>query len=302
MNRLILPSFYFLSAFSYLISLLPDRLRNGLAALMYFKIYHLVGYRRKIVRENLKAAFPEKSTEERLKIEQRFYKHFCRLLLEINAGQSISEKKIRERFLFKNLDVLNQFLEKGKSVALVFGHYGNWEWTVSLPLVLSFPVLAIYQPLTNPFMDKKMIKVRSRFGLTPVPMHQIYKELYQRQKEGQATVTYFAADQSPNRSQIKEWFTFLNQPTGVFQGTERIAKKLNQAVVYLKVNPVKPGYYEADFEVLAENAESCSENEITLKHLAVLEEMIRLKPEYWLWTHKRWKHKPLKNAVNELKE
>lgn len=293
MNRLYLLLFNLISGFTYVFSLMPRSLRNAVAKVLYFKIYYLFRYRKKVVRENLRLSFPDQSKEEQIRIEKNFYRHFSRLLLEINAGQSISENEMRNAFRYKNPELLLHYLNQGKSIILVFGHYGNWEWSISLPLVLNYPVLGVYQPLTNAYMDQKMKKIRNRFGMIPIPMQHIYKELVQRQKEGRPAVSYFIADQSPNRSQIKEYFRFLNQPTGVFQGAERIARKLNQVVIYMNIKPLEGGVYESDFELLVENPADCSENEITLKHLDKLEKLIENAPEFWLWTHKRWKHKPL---------
>lgn len=293
MRRLKLLVYSLASGLSYLFSLMPRSLRNVLAKVLYFKIFYLFRYRKKVVQENLRHSFPDKTQDEQIRIEKNFYRHFCRLLLEINAGQSISENEMRKAFRYKNPELLLHYLNQGKSIILVFGHYGNWEWSISLPLVLNYPVLGVYQPLTNAFMDQKMKKIRSRFGMIPIPMHHIYKELVQRQKDGRPAVSYFIADQSPNRSQIKEYFQFLNQPTGVFQGAERIARKLNQVVIYMNIKPLKSGVYEANFELLEENPATCSENEITLKHMQKLETLIKKAPEFWLWTHKRWKHMPL---------
>lgn len=293
MNRLYLLLFNLISGFTYVFSLMPRSLRNAVAKVLYFKIYYLFRYRKKVVRENLRLSFPDQSKEEQIRIEKNFYRHFSRLLLEINAGQSISENEMRNAFRYKNPELLLHYLNQGKSIILVFGHYGNWEWSISLPLVLNYPVLGVYQPLTNAYMDQKMKKIRNRFGMIPIPMHHIYKELVQRQKDRRPAVSYFIADQSPNRSQIKEYFRFLNQPTGVFQGAERIARKLNQVVIYMNIKPLEGGVYDSDFELLVENPADCSENEITLKHLDKLEKLIENAPEFWLWTHKRWKHKPL---------
>lgn len=277
----------------WLVAWIPAPLRNAKAWLLAWLIQHGIRYRRKVVRTNLLNAFPDKSLHDIKIIETKFYRQFTRLLLEINAGRVLTNSEMASKIKYKNPELLEQYLTKGQSVILVFGHYGNWEWTVGLPLILNHPVLAIYHPLTNPRMDKVMQKIRSRFGLIPVPMKSIYKELVNRAKADEAVVTFFIADQSPNRSQIKQYFPFLNQPTGVFQGTERIAAKLGQAVVYMKMNLLQPGYYEAEFFPLVENAALCSENEITTKHLKMLEDNIIQRPELWLWTHKRWKHKPL---------
>jgi len=276
-----------------LIAWIPAPLRNAKAFVLAWLIQHVIRYRRKVVRSNLHHSFPEKTPQDLKIIETKFYRHFTRLLLEINAGRALSNKEMASKVIYKNPEILRHYLDKGQGVSLVFGHYGNWEWTVGLPLILGYPVLAIYHPLTNPKIDQIMKKIRSRFGVIPVPMKAIYKELVRREKAGQPVLTYFAADQSPNRSQIKEYFTFLNQPTGVFQGAERIASKLGQAVVFMKMDLIRPGYYEAEFIPLVENAASCSDNEITMKHLRLLEECIIQRPELWLWTHKRWKHKPL---------
>ena len=240
---------------------------------------------------NLNKSFPEKSQKELNGITRRFYRHFCDSFIESFYALNISEKEIRKRYKYKNVEVLNQLYEKNKSVILVFGHYGNWDWLNSLPLYTKHKNYALYHPLRNKYFDELFIQIRGKFGVKLIPMKTAYKDMLTVSKNNILTITYFLTDQRPVWSSIRFWTTFLHQETPVLTGSEVIAKKLNQAVVYLDIQKVKRGFYEAEFELLAENPKETEEFEITESHTRKLESIIIRKPDYWLWSHKRWKLK-----------
>jgi Kdo2-lipid IVA lauroyltransferase/acyltransferase len=284
---------------SWIIALLPLRIQYLIADLLWIVITYIVRYRRKVVTENLKNAFPEKSLREISKIRRKFYRHFADLIIESNALQSLSSARLKERCKITNPELLDQYYAQGRSVILVLGHYGNWEWLSSVPLWVQAPCITIYKPLNNKFMGDFINRLRSRFGIKTVPMQHIYRELTTLKHYNIPSISFFLADQSPTKSQIRYWATFLNQPTGVFLGTEKMAIKLNAVIVFLKMNKVKRGYYEITFVSLFDDLTGIDDHTITLTHLKALEEEINAKPEFWLWSHRRWKHKPDVKSLHE---
>ena len=190
----------------------------------------------------------------------------------------------------KNPELCNDLYEKGKSITLLMSHYGNWEWSAITPRYLKHKVLPIYKPLHNPHFDRMIKKSRERFGAETIPMDKIMRTLMEYKIKGIPTLTFFIADQRPRWAQIQYWTTFLNQDTPVILGPEKIARKMDHAVLFLKITPVKRGHYEAEYISLFEHTGETMPYEITDSYLAILEKTIREKPEYWLWTHDRWKH------------
>ena len=202
----------------------------------------------------------------------------------------MSPKRILKHMRFKNPEVIEDLYKKNKGVILVTGHYGNWEWLISLQMLVGYKTLAIYKQLNNRYFDRMYINIRSRYGMTPVPMNRILRELISREQKNELTLTYSLSDQRPLFRYIQYWTRFLNQDTPVYLGTEKIARKMNLAVVFLKMRKIRRGFYETEFIPLFENSRETKEHEITDKYLSILEKTINDRPELWLWTHKRWKH------------
>lgn len=269
---------------------LPLRLQYVLADLLYF-LMRITGYRKKVIRSNLKNALPEKSEKERKCIERKFYRHLADSLLESVAQMGFSVKELARRFRFKNPELINSFARQGKSVLLATAHYANWEWFTSFPLISPFKVLAIYKPLRNPFMDKLFVRIRERTGAIACPMEDVVRKIYSFRDQNIPTLTYFIVDQRPLRKSIGYWDIFLHQETPFYLGIEKIARKTNFPVFFMKVDKIKRGYYEAEFILLEEEPSGTLPYEITRKHIRLLENIIREKPELWLWSHRRWKHK-----------
>lgn len=273
-----------------LFTMLPLRIQYIFADILYFLLL-ISGYRKKIVRNNLKNAFPEKSKKERKEIERKFYRHLADNLLESVAQLGFSKEEISRRFRFKNPDLINQYAHLGQSVLLATAHYANWEWFASFPLLSPFKVLAIYKPLRNPFIDKLFIAIRERTGAIACPMEDVVRKIYYYRDKTIPTLTYFIVDQRPLRKSIGYWGIFLHQETPFYLGIEKIARKTNFPVFYMKVDKLARGYYEAEFILLSEKPALNKPFEITQKHIRLLEEIIRQRPELWLWSHRRWKHK-----------
>lgn len=277
--------------FLSILSLLPLSVLYIIADVVYVLLYRVFGYRKKIVRENLQKSFPEKALSEIVNIERQYYKYLANLILEVVKMPSISKTELQKRYKFNGLEQLNEYFEQKKGVLICSAHYGNWEWG-TLALGLSLPVnhYPIYKPLTNATFDKWFEKVRSRFGNRMVSMRQTLRAV--RETQNEASVFSFGNDQSPTVNDLHYWTTFLNQPASIQLGIEKIAKKTNRPIFYLKVNVVKRGYYEVDCIQLCLEPAKTAEFEITELHTRILEKNIQQSPPFWLWSHRRWKHKP----------
>ncbi len=273
----------------YLISLLPHWILYGISDFAYLLLYHVFAYRRKVVNENLRNSFPEKTPAEIKKIERKFFRHLTDVMIETIKEFSISNKAIKKRFKFTNPELFQEHYDNKKSVMMTMGHYNNWEYGVTTPLWVPQECWAVYGKIENPIMDKYLVRTRERFGFTLYPMEQTYDIMLKHQQGDKLYM--FMADQSPHHAKIKYWIPFLNQETPVHIGAEKLSKMLDLAVVFIDIQRVKRGYYEITAQTLFENPKETDEHEITDKYFKVLEEVIRKNPENWLWSHKRWKYK-----------
>lgn len=283
--------FILFDAFSRFLSILPKRAMYFFADLLFLIGYFLIGYRKKVVDENLRNAFPEKSNTEIRKIAKRFYKHLSDVMIEDVAMLHMSPKRLNQFVSVKDLDLLNDLYKQNKNVMGILGHYGNWELLTTIPLHSPYTILTVYKPLKNQFFDRKIYEMRKRFDEVPIPMKQAYKSIARYQNKGEPYIVGMVADQSPPKSGLNFWTTFLNQDTSFFLGAERIARKFNHTVIFPAVKKIKRGSYEIRFKLLVDNPKETAETEITEKYINALENLILEKPEYWLWSHRRWKHK-----------
>jgi Kdo2-lipid IVA lauroyltransferase/acyltransferase len=258
--------------------------------LLYLLACYFPGYRKNMVMMNLHNAFPDKSDREIKKIARGFYRHMCDSIIESFAILTMSRKELEKRVIWKNPGLLDQYYEQGRSVISVFGHYGNWELLCSLPLHTRHRVLALYKPLTNIYFDRFMKKLRQKFGVQAVAATRSYSEILRYHREQVPTISLFLGDQRPARENIRYWTKFLNQDTPVMFGSEHIARKLDHVVVFLAMSKVKRGFYEIEIIPVTEIPGSTGMYEITEMHTRLLEEQIQKRPEYWLWSHNRWKH------------
>jgi KDO2-lipid IV(A) lauroyltransferase len=285
------------------ISLLPFPLLYGLSDFLFVLFYYVLGYRKKIVLGNIQRSFPEKSHEEHLEISKRFYRHFCDLILESLKTFTISEKEVLRRVKCKNPEVINKYYDRKQSVIVAGGHYNNWEiFAVAVNALIKHKAIAIYKPLSNTYFDKKMRDTRSKYGLYMVST-KIVKQIFE-QEANNLTATIFAIDQSPSNPKSAHWMRFLNQDTAVLFGTEKYAKEYNYPVVYGRINKEKRGHYSFEFFDVNEEPALTVHGEITEKITRLLEKDIREIPQYWLWSHRRWKHKSermevLKKSLNQ---
>lgn len=282
-------SFYLSLPFLYGISLLPFPLFYLLSDLLCFLLYRVTGYRKKVVMENLRNAFPEKTEEERKRIAAEYYRNLADIMLETLKMLTISEKEVTRRFKMVNPELPESYCREGRSVVAAVGHFGNWEWgSLIQGSYISEPSIIIYKPLKHPWFDKLFYRMRSRTGAILVPMKQTLRKL--AGYRNQPTVTIFAADQTPVRNESVYWTTFLNQDTPVFLGIEKIAKMTNSVVCFCNVKRLGRGFYDVTYELLFEEPKNTTEYEITEAHIQRLEQRIREDPAEWLWSHRRWKH------------
>lgn len=283
--------YYLALPFIYLISILPFRVLYFISTGLYGLLYYVLGYRKGVVMENLRKSFPEKSEEEIKGIAKRYYKYLCDLFLETFKTLTVSKETMLKHCYFnpQAKAVFDKLAAENKSIVLVMGHLGNWEWAGNtFSLVNKHQLYVIYHPISNKYFDWLMYKMRTRFGTKLIAMKDTFREMLENREELNATA--FIADQTPT-PQNAYWTTFLNQDTPVFKGTEMISRKVNYTVVYATVKRVKRGYYEMFAEVLCENPKGTSDGEISELHTRKLEKDIREQPEVWLWSHRRWKHK-----------
>jgi KDO2-lipid IV(A) lauroyltransferase len=283
--------YYIFFGFNYLITLLPLRVLYLFSDLFYLALYYLAGYRRKVVAANLRNAFPEKSEEERKKIERRFYRHLSDLFVETLKATHMSPKQISRRFAIRDLSGFDRLYREGRSVIALASHYNNWEWFSAVQLAAPFRILTIYKPLKNKYFDQFILNLRTKFGTWASPMHNILRDLVKFRNEKILTMSGFIADQAPPPDEHAYWTTFLNQETGFFRGAEKVAVKYDMPVIFVNINKVKRGYYELDFKLLTDHPGKEAPGYITSRYAEMLEAVIREKPEYWLWSHRRWKHK-----------
>ena len=273
----------------YLIAWLPFRLLYVLSDFLYFILYRLFRYRIQVVNNNLKNAFPEKSGAEIRNIQEQFYRYFCDLILESIKTLTIRPSIVCKRVLFGDMSAFERFYQQKQSVIIVMGHLGNWEMAGAGFSQLPYHRLyVIYHPMKNKYFDQLIYHMRTRLGNRLYPMKETFKGMVANRNE--ITATAFIADQTPS-PHYAFWTTFLNQDTPVFTGTAKISSKLNYPIIYVSVIRLRRGYYQIESELLIEQPALLSEDEISELHTRRLEQDIRSRPEFWLWTHRRWKHK-----------
>ena len=275
----------------YLLLLIPFPFFYWLSDLTFFLLYRVFGYRKKVVMQNLRNAFPEKNEQELEKIVIGFYRYLCDLFLETFKTLTMSKSTaLRHCSLTPEaIALFDQYYKENKSVIIVMGHFGNWEWGGNaFSMQCKQQLYVIYHPLSHKHFNDLLFKMRSRFGTKLIAMKDTFKDMVRNKAEVNATA--FIADQTPSPDSAY-WTTFLNQDTPVFRGTEKIARKMNYPVVYVSVKMKRRGYYELSAETLFEEPKNTSDGEISEAHTRKLEADILEQPETWLWSHRRWKHK-----------
>lgn len=283
--------YYPVLVWMYLHALLPLSLLYILSDILYFWVYIVGRYRKKVVRQNLVHSFPDKSDSERLAVEKAFYHNFCDYFVETMKLLHISDDEMQRRMQFENIDLVKDLMKDGNSALMFLGHYGNWEWVTSLNLYFDGDKTLgqIYRPLKNKAFDDLFLKIRRRFKSVGIAKSDTLRAIIRMRKDKKQMLIGFMSDQTPSVANIHYWTNFLNQDTPVYTGVERIAKQTGFAVVYLDVQKIKRGYYKGIIKLISDNPTQEPEFAITEMYIREMEKTILRNPAYWLWTHKRWK-------------
>ena len=272
------------------VSVLPYPLLYGLSDGLAFILYYILSFRQKVVRENIARCLPEKTPEERKNIEKQFYTNLCDVFLEMAKNLTISEKNIKKRFVFKNIDLINAREKQGQSTILLLGHYSNWEGMLSIGYHLLGKGYGVYTPLSNKYFDRLISKSREKHQAYLLSRYKTIEFIRSNIKEGAVGMYGFINDQSPYPKPKTYWRDFMGTTVPVFTGADRLAKEFNLPVFFTEINRVKRGHYEAEISLLVDDPSACKENEITDLFIEKLEAQIRRDPTQYLWSHNRFKH------------
>lgn len=281
---------FFIHFILQLVSKLPFWAIYQLSNFFFLIIFYLIKYRKKIIKSNLKTAFPQKSDKEINQILRKFYLYLIDVMLETIKMSSISSKTLQKRIYFKDLSIINELYAKKQNFILALGHSGNWEWgSAAFQTQTNYQILVVYRPLSNVFFDKLMLKWRTHFGQKATTMKSTLRNMVTMKNDLFATA--LIADQRPENQNDAYWNVFLNQTTDFLTGAEKLAQKFNYPVIFANVIQEKRGYYGIELSVLQENPTQTKEREITHTFMQYLEKSIQQSPHTWLWSHDRWKHK-----------
>lgn len=276
----------------WLFSLLPFRILYLIADGMYYLIYYVIGYRKQVVFDNLKLVFPEKTEQGRIAIAKKFYRHFIDIfVVEMVKSFTMSKKEMTERNQIKNVDILRKLGNQKKSAILLGAHYANWEWIFVLNDLIEGHGYGVYKKIKNKYFDEKIRITRARFNTTLVPTKEIFNLVDQNHKNRILSVYGFLSDQSPRLQKAFYWDHFLGVKVPVYTGVEVLAKKYDLPIVFFKTKKIKRGYYETTLSLLTDAPGSFKDYDLSSEYLRAVEKMVYEAPEYYLWTHKRFKHK-----------
>lgn len=279
---------YLLLILLWIFSLLPIQILYLISKIIRFIVYDILCYREKVVIDNIQNTFIEKSQTEVIKLKNNFYDYFFELIVEIIKLLSISKDELNKRFTFSNINVIKQALKKNKSVIVVVGHYGNWEWALrSASNLIDTKIIGVYKRINNTIFEWLLLKIRSNTNVLPVEIKSLSRELVNNNEK---KIYAIVADQSPTLEQSNVRINFLNRDTLVYTGVEKISKKYNMPVFYLNIKLTSKGYYESTFEEINSKNINGKKLEITKEFFSKLENQIKSEPRLWLWSHKRWKH------------
>jgi KDO2-lipid IV(A) lauroyltransferase len=283
--------FYIYYIINWVIMLLPLPVLYVFSDFLFVVLYYFPSYRRNGVFTNIRNSFPEKSIEEIRVIERKFYHHLADLFVEIPKLAHMSRAQIVKRATLTNPELIDRLYSEGRDIAAVMAHYNNWEWLQSIIYYTDYQTVSIYKPLKNKQFDRFMLQLREKRGMILTPMSNIIRTILGLRKRNILGIYSFITDQTPPITELKFWTIFLNQDTPVYTGVEKVAIKYDMAVVFFNVQKIRRGHYTYTAEILFEHAAGLPENAITEAHVRRLEELIRAQPEYWIWSHRRWKHK-----------
>ncbi len=275
----------------WFISILPFRLLYIISDFFYFIIFYVIGYRKKVVLNNLQLAFPDKSTSELLTIRKKFYHHFVDIFMEMIKTFTISKKELDKRYTYKNIELIQELKKDGKSVILISAHYANWEWIIGMNTFINYNATAVYTRVSNPYFNKKVIKTREKFGVKLVQSSKVIPLMLKNYQNNIQSIYGMLSDQSPQLRNNTYWSHFLGVKIPIHTGAELLAKKYNMNIVFLNTRKIKRGYYETTLSTITNDVNKHAAYELTELYLKKVEQQIKEQPEYYFWTHKRFKHK-----------
>ncbi len=282
--------FLLISPLILLVSLMPFGVLYFFSDVLCLVMYKLIGYRKAVVRYNLQMAFPEKSKEELLELEKKFYCHLSDLFMEMIKSFSISARKLRPHFRIENPEVMNALFDQGKPVIIYGGHQGNWEWVIAVKDQIKHRPMAVYKKLSNPYINRFMLKTRTKFGFDFVPTFLAKKYMKRMQENGERVAYGFLGDQNPLPHKAKFWYPFFGHKVPVYTGAEELAKQYDIPLVFMQITKEKRGYYKAKLIPLALSPREFPDYQITERYFYLLEESIQKQPEIYYWIHRRFKH------------
>ncbi|MFP9115452.1 lysophospholipid acyltransferase family protein [Flavobacterium sp. RHBU_3] len=281
------------------ISILPFPLLYILSDCIYVLVYHIIGYRKKVVRANMRRALPHLTKEELHKTEKKFYHHFCDSFLEMVKTLNMSQKEVAERFVVTNPEALHQMESEGKSAALLTGHYANYEWILGMSQHLTtHKGFGIYKPMKNIYFDRLVRRIRGKLNSELIGVKDVIPTMRKNLREGKHGFYGFVTDQSPMLGSAIHWGKFFGQEVPVQVGGEMLSKKMGLNIAFSKIEKVKRGYYQCTFLRVEGDVSKVPNFEVTDNFMHMLEQQIIKEPAYYLWTHKRFKH-CREAAVNE---
>jgi KDO2-lipid IV(A) lauroyltransferase len=284
--------------FVWVLSKLPMRILYAVSNVLFIFVYYIFKYRKEVVLDNLGMAFPEKSLEEKKRISKQFFKHFTDSFVETIKAISISKKEILQRYQYKNPELVKEFLDQGKSIAFVSAHQANWEWFASAPMVFNCRARGAYTSIGNQYFDKIVKESRERFGFICYESAKTVKAFYKDYKAKKQSIYMLISDQSPQVEHTLYWKEFFGIKVPFHVGAESLAKKFNLVVINASTKKIKRGYYETEFKLISENPKTVNNYGITDKYIHLTEQLIKEQPEFYLWSHKRFKHR---NRFDEWK-
>ncbi len=279
--------------FIWLVSILPFRLLYAFSDFLYFWIYRIFGYRKKVVQDNLKLVFPEKSQSEINSITTKFYHHLCDMIVEAIKSLTITEKEMKEHFTFSNVGLIQDLEQNKRSVALMCAHYGSWEWIFILQSYVHTRGYAVYKKLGNKYFDNLVKEIRAKYNSYLITTKETVPILLKSKVDGNVTICGFVSDQTAKPNSALYWGKFMGYTVPMHTGAETLAKRLDMAVVFFRVKRLRRGYYETTFETIALHPKEFDNFDITDKFFKLVEKQIAEAPQYYLWTHKRWKHRDI---------
>jgi KDO2-lipid IV(A) lauroyltransferase len=287
---------HILVGFLIAVSWLPFWILYRLSDALFVVLRFIVKYRFKVITENLNYAFPEKTEEEIGEIRNKFYHHLCDVFFESIKLYSVSDKEMNKRMVITGNDIANDYFDKGRSVIALAMHHNNWEWSCFAASKLKHLIINIYNPVRgNNAMEKFLLHNRQKWGSKSIPVHKTARAVIDYNSKGILTGLWLAADQTPPATS-KFWTIFMNRETPFFQGPEKIAASTNDPVFFQHTKKIGRGKYKIEFSVLFENPKEVEQKEILLAYVRKAEEIIRQEPEYYLWSHRRWKHTRLERV------